>query len=319
MANFQQTPKPRNYLARREQWRLLLLFLALGLVAVMISLARDPANFAWFAALDKTADGLSKNLSGGDQTPVDNRLEPAAPREEVPGTFVSPLNVTSESEPTGTSRYFPGVRPELLTAIADDTIFRYDERHAWFNLLDVLNKAQQEGLRRASTGRASYAQLFKQSGDYRGELVTVVGTIRRAHPITAPRNDYGIEKYYQTWLQPDDNRASPMVVYCLKLPDGFPTGMHVAEEVEITGFFFKRWAYRARDSLRTAPTLLAQTVDWRRRAPAAGRGPTDTFSLLMIFGAALILSLSAVSYVYFRTRSPRPSRPPGPDIPIAPE
>jgi len=91
--------------------------------------------------------------------------------------------------------------------------------------------------------------------------------------------------------------------------------MSVSEDVEITGFFFKRWAYKAEDSLRTAPTLLAKTVDWQQRSPPAGRGPINTASLLTILGLALILSLLAVIYVYLRTRTRRPSRPSASHIP----
>ncbi|NUQ65346.1 MAG: hypothetical protein HUU20_23000, partial [Pirellulales bacterium] len=48
---FRRQGRPRNYLARREQWRLLLIVLALGLVALLYSQSRNPENFRWFDAL----------------------------------------------------------------------------------------------------------------------------------------------------------------------------------------------------------------------------------------------------------------------------
>ena len=315
--NLRQTHKPRNYLARREQWRLLVLVLSLGLVAGMISKARDPKSFAWFAALEDPSRWTNAANVSSREAEVDNRLPPRPAREEVPGTFVSPA--APQRDPAGDGRYFRGVKPECLSAVVDDTTFRYDERDAWFNLLDVLKKTDEATLRKASTGRVTFAQLFNQSRDYRGQLVTLVGTIRRAHRLTAPRNDFGIETYYQTWLQSDDNRESPMVVYCLNLPKGFPTGMNVAEDVEITGFYFKRWAYKAQDSPRTVPALLTRTVEWRPRTPVAQTAPMDTFTILSVVGTALLASLVIVVFAYVRTRPSRLSRSERPpDISILP-
>ena len=76
--DLRKTPKPRNYLARREQWRLLLLVLSLGLVAAMISRVRDPGTFAWFAALDDAWRGKNGANASSRQAEVDNRLQPRA-------------------------------------------------------------------------------------------------------------------------------------------------------------------------------------------------------------------------------------------------
>ena len=118
-------------------------------------------------------------------------------------------------------------------------------------------------------------QLFRQSDEYRGELVTVSGTVHRACPTGIARNDLGIKKYWRVWLQTRDNRFSPLVVYCLYLPEDFPTGMKVSAEVEITGFFFKRWMYSdAKSELRTAPVIVARTVNWKQNGePASTETP----------------------------------------------
>ena len=276
---------------------MLLLVMSLGLVVVLMIEARDPAHFAWFAVLTD------------EPMPIDNRLTPLRAENEIPGTFVSPREVEAEEDTTG--RYFPGVKPKYFESIRDDTTFRYQERKAWFNLLEVLDRNDEATLRKASTGRVAFAQLFKQSDDYRGELVTLLGSIRRAHRLSvpklsvpklnAPKNEYGIAQYYRMWLWTDDNRTSPMVIYCLYLPEGFPTGMDVSEEVEITGFFFKRWAYQAKDSLRTAPTVLARTVHWHKATPIAASAPMDLVTLAWIVVVAAVFSLLAVIYVFTRT------------------
>jgi hypothetical protein len=87
--------------------------------------------------------------------------------------------------------------------------------------------------------------------------------------VEASANDYGIERYYQMWIQPYDNLSMLLVVYVLELPPQFPIAHDgMQEEVELTGFFFKRWAYRAKDAIRSTPMLLAKTVRWTPPAVA---------------------------------------------------
>ncbi|MEI6324334.1 MAG: hypothetical protein WCO91_02665 [Gemmataceae bacterium] len=45
------------------------------------------------------------------------------------------------------------------------------------------------------------------------------------------------------------------------LPKGMPVGGSVVATVEVTGYFFKVYGYRAQDGLRAAPMLLAKTLD----------------------------------------------------------
>ncbi len=308
MTDFRQEHRVRNYLSRGEQRRILGLVLALGLVVLLMYEARKPENWRWFARLageDQPVPGDAvENLP-------DNRLEPPPAKEEIPGTFRSPAEheADKEAEADTTGRYFPGVKPKYFDAVRDDTIFRRDECDAWFHLLQILDKTDKETLQAKSIGRATFAQLFSQSNDYRGKLVTLRGKIRRTQWMPAPGNDYGIEHYYRAWLQPEDNPTTPMVVYCLYLPEGFPAGTDVAEEVTVTGFFYKRWAYQAKDTLRTTPVVLARTVDWRRAPPAAKKVEVNVRFVLTIIGVALAVSVVAILRVLARTRSPRPREP----------
>ena len=292
---FDQQRSPRNYLARREQWRLLLIVLALGLVVILYAESRDPGHFGWI-------DSLWQEQG----EPVERWAEPRhadpKPAREMPGSFTSPL-AEEQTRPDASAppKKLPDVNSEYLAAIHDDTPFRKAESDAWFHLLDVLRATPAETLRAASIGRVSYTQLAQQPRAYRGELVTLRGTVRRAHRVTAPENDYDIAEYYQLWLQPEDNPDDPMVVYSLYLPEGFPVGMAVSAEVRIVGFFFKRWSYLAQDQLRSAPAVLSRTVDWLRRPAGPERSRRDP-SVGLALGIAAALATLAVIYVYYRTR-----------------
>ena len=156
-------------------------------------------------------------------------------------------------------------------------------------------------------GPVSYAQLFQQPNQYRGRLVTVSG--RRATRASRGDffpNDYGFKEYYQIWLWPDDNPSAPMVIYSLELPKGFPTGMEIGEQAEVTGFFFKRLAYLAKDTLRVAPEILAKTVQWQKRPAITADEPAETWPIPLVVCVAAGLALLAAWFVYYphATESP---------------
>ncbi len=291
MISFQDGPKPRNYLSRREQRRLLFLVLGLGLVVILMFEARKAKNWQLFADLD------------GDNGPKAVGFLPADKEADKENGEEGP----APALPQG---LFPGVDEKLLEAITDNTRFRDEENPAWFNLLGVLRRAEESDLRRASIGRVSWLQLNEQSDEYRGELVTVRGTIRRAHRVAAAKNDEGIDGYYRIWLWPDENPNQPIVVYCLEPPEAFPTGMELVERARVTGFYFKRWLYLGKEDLQTAPVLLAKTVDWREKPAAENDIPAGFYSIYFLIAAAAVASLLAMGYIVFCTRG-RPRKAEG--------
>jgi hypothetical protein len=305
--DFQRGPRPRNYLARREQWRLLLLVLCLGLVVIVALETRKPKHYRWLLAEGPTGAGSSAGgESSGAAGPIDTRLPPRDPEGELPGTFISPAPAPPERHTS--SRYFPGVNPGLLESIRDNKPLTPSEWAAWLHLFDVLQKSDEAALAKAATGPASLVQLFEQSNEFRGELVTTRGIVRRAHAAKTPRNGHGLTAYYQTWLWPEDQPDEPMTVWCLQLPEGFPLGMEIAEEAEVTGFYFKLWVYKSGDgNVRRAPILLAKTIHWRRKPQVAPAPPQGPFPLLLMFAGAALFAVSAATYVYYRTRATGPS------------
>lgn len=299
--DFQRGPKSRNYLSRREQWRLLMFVMMLGLVLLLMFEARKTKHYAWlFAGSEPLADGSA------DDRRVDTRLLSPA-EDEIPGAFLSP-GPKVPSEP-GPSRYFPEIDPSYLETIRDNRPLGISEWDAWLHFFDVLQRSDEAALESAATRDVGYVQLLEQSDEYRGELVTTKGVIRRAHPAKTPRNEYGLTDYYQLWLKPADHPEDPIAVWCLHLPNGFPLGMEIAEDVEVTGFFFKLWAYKSADgTVRRAPMLFARTVHWHRRPRVAEAPTADRTSLtLMILGAAAFAVLGT-AYIYYRTRRAAPIR-----------
>ena len=307
MSESPKKSKPRNYLARREQGRLLMLVLGLGLVAVLMMEVRDPKTIAVLSMFFDTPAEDEAEPTGKEEEPINPRehLQSKRRKSEIPGTFISPAPLDDTIDESG--RYFPGVRPGYFDAIKDDLPLRGSEEHyPWFHLLGVLDGADEEALRKASTGRATWAQLFRQSDQYRGELVTIVGTVRRAHYVKSPENDAHIEGTNQLWVFPEDNPGEPIVVYSIYLPKGFPMGMKIAEEATVTGFFFKRWVHGAGDDVSVSPLTLSRTIDWKKRPPKpVESNPFDPADLIGVIVGALAICALVIFRVYRQTRRGR--------------
>jgi hypothetical protein len=200
-----------------------------------------------------------------------------------------------------------------IGAVEDNTVLRLQEKEAWFRMFECLATTDPQQLTHASTGAVGYLQLYKQPEFYRGKLVTIRGEARMAYRVQAPKNLYGITHYYIFWVKPVGGPSSPLVVYCLETPPGFPpikdkdqdratTELH--EDVEITGYFFKRWAYRARGGANTAPLLLARSAHWYPDGnPLSGTGQTATAGILALtIGVSLALAGGLTAFVFLRGR-----------------
>ena len=197
----------------------------------------------------------------------------------------------------------PGARPEWLETIRDDTVLRGVEHEALYSLLEILAGADQRTLADASRGPVSYLQLFKQPAEYRGELVTLSGTVRQAVYREAAANQQGIKGFYKLVLSPNDHPAGLVFVDCLELPAGFPAGEQVRCEVEVVGLCYKRWAYAAQDGIRTAPLVLAKTVTWTNAPGATVVAATDW---TMVAACALMAGVACLLAVAWAVRRPSP-------------
>lgn len=290
----------RNYFARREQRKLLGLVLAVGLVVLLIETAANPRRWQWMLNAPGQA-GAQPAAKGERRAKVE---QPASLRKRT--THVDEF--IAEAEPNeaiaADKRFFAGVRPELLAKVRDDTVFRAAESDAFYHLLKILDETSEANLEQASMGPVSFTQLFTQPKEFRGDLVTVAGTVRRVLMKAAPDNKYGIQEYSQVVLEPDD-REYPVVIYCLELPQAFPRGEKLHEPVAVTGFFYKRWAGLSGEGIATWPLLLSKTLRWQPHMAAAAQPEGDTAGLrgLMIgLAVALVASLFVAAFVVSSTR-----------------
>lgn len=283
-AQQRQRRPPRNFASRREQIRLFVLCGMLMLVLIMMNEARKPStwDFLW-AGEQETVE---------PEDPIDTRIDlDEQPVLPVDG-FIAEKPQTDPSPTDSNAELVPEVTPELLAPIKDNTVLRAAENDAWLAMLGALQSRTSEEVDSLSIGNVGFAQLFRQTDFYRGQVVTVSGTVRRLEAITPRENEHGIDQLYRWILQPRGSSSAPIVIYSIEKPAQLDIDDDLREPCSFTGFCFKRWAYVAGDGTRVAPLLLAKTPAWQPPTPPA---PVELPSVESI--VISLLSLAALAAV----------------------
>ncbi len=194
-------------------------------------------------------------------------------------------------------------------SLQDDTPSLAAERDLILQWFALLTHAGEDEIRRQSSGNVASDELLARTDSYRGRLISLSGVVRRVAPQQFAKDGQKLRGYYQLWLYPQNRAASPVVVCCLTLPAEFPISTKLAEQVNLTGFLVKRWAYQAQDGVRVAPLLLAGSLAWQRPGSALIAPPEelDFWLLVKILIPAVLLTVLGTWYAYRRTGSRRPT------------
>lgn len=287
LAGGRRRPRPRNYLEPREHRRLVWRILPASLAIVLT-----------LSFIERSWRGPPP--SGPRQ--VDTSLEAVrGPRPEGEAVIIEAPTDPPTDGPAVSAR---SAADTAFAAVRDDTFFREADMEAWRQTWETLRAARSTGIAAASAPRVSFAELFGQPRSFRGRLVRLRGTFHRVEYLAAPADTPGLEGYWQGWLEPSGGPASPIVVQFLDLPEGMPTGLRVDVPVDVTGYFFKRYAYQATDTVRVAPLVMALRPTWRPAAPAPAAGTS-----LAAWVAATCAALATVGFVGWLLARPaaRPS------------
>lgn len=128
-----------------------------------------------------------------------------------------------------------------------------DDRFPFYGLLSA--SAQAGAFPLPPTEPLTVIDLFNRPAESQGRLVTLTGRLRRAQRVLVSDGEilalYGIDHYYELYLFTADSQDYP-VLFCTPelpvAPDGRPvpvgSGENYRQEVTLTGFLYKPWAYR---------------------------------------------------------------------------
>ncbi len=206
-----------------------------------------------------------------------------------------------------------------LDAVADRTELAFEERPAYFGILDHVRRVPPGELNAAAaafvhdrwqqsrelhTPEAAdfplFADMLKHPDAYRGQPVAVQGHAIKSVKYAA-NNDYGLDPLYEIWLVTSDSQQHPTTVICTELPPGFPLGEDLVDGVSVAGYFLKLHLYPSQDRKgRVAPLILARTVAVNE--PAAVRFPIP---VPVIYAGVLILMAALVFFTWRASRGDR--------------
>lgn len=152
-------------------------------------------------------------------------------------------------------------------------------------------------------GRAApaFVDLFGHPDDYRGKPVTLTGHVRVVREFPGPEPPGGGEPamLVEAWLFTPDSQGNPAVIVA-SAADDLPRGDDLLVPATVTGRFFKRYGYEAQDTIRTAPLILAATIDRLPDPAPGGAGP-------VVIGAIVGVTLLGLSAGWWAWRG-RPKR-----------
>ena len=248
--------------------------------------------------------------------PVIAQEEDATPAQEI----------SDKQQPIGETTIDPELLKPVLQPFGIKTSGVRDvERDPYYSILNKARKVSNEKLKSAAADfqkkrlaapqyrgyrqRPSefpiFVDLFKNPLIYHGKPVTLRGHVLKLIPLHAGKNDFGLTTLYEAWIYTDDSQNNPAVVVVSSIPDGIPTGTELLiDNVSVTGYFFKNYAFRAQDRERFAPMLLGQRLEWSPPAPL----PAPLMPAWISYTLVVVGMTFGVSLLWFISKSDRKSR-----------
>ncbi len=253
---------PPPFLNARDQRRLLLLVGVLAMVIVSIEFASRPSTWYWLTGPPVETANLESESATQDD--VDARLDPTAD-DVPPGGFrvVGPNQAQTEpvQQKQDDSADPTHLEPELFASIRDNSLgIRNAERGAYYKTLAQARDLTEQQLQAAAINNVTFAQMFTDPDDYRGELVTVKGNIKRLSAVQAGKNDFGIDLVYEAWILTPDSGNNPLLLHSTGLPEGIPLGDKLDVPCHFTGYFFKKFGYAAGHGPHSTTLLLGKQL-----------------------------------------------------------
>lgn len=287
---FQHKDAPPPYLNRKDQLRMLILVATLAAIVFAIQFASRPATWHWLLPPEPAPEGAHPPLGDVDFNVRDEEdpLRPDAFRAEFDPPRDEAVEVTDAAP--------DAIDSNLLADVRDNTVgVRHAEADAYYRLLASARRSSAESLERAAQSGVVFTHLMVHPELYRGELVTLVGDIKRLQPLSAGPNEYGIKTVYEAWLFTSDSGVNPYRIVATSVPPDVPLGERIEVPARVTGYFFKKEGYATPGGMHVAPLLLAKRIDWIR--PPVSTEDPDTglvpyvLGIVGIIGLALIVTL----------------------------
>jgi hypothetical protein len=214
--------------------------------------------------------------------------------------------------PTATAQEKPAptvaVDRDLLAGVEDRVPVRsasenYAEARAYDYLLVHAHGIANADLQKQGRTDLTFVHLFEEPAKYRGQLITIKGRLRRLlrfdpTPLGAKE---GLHDLYEGWLYADGTFTNPFGIITSEIGPGLKPGEKLDREVTFTGYFFKRYRYKAGDGWRDSPLLIGRTI--KVASGVSDSSPPNLLGsvymplIFGILGTTLLLALGLAWYL----------------------
>jgi hypothetical protein len=141
----------------------------------------------------------------------------------------------------------------------------------------------------------TYAHLFNQPQEYRGQVVHFEGQLHRVRRYDPPMllTQAGVQHLYEGWMFAKVYGANPVCVVFTDLPPGVPVAEQMNVQAAFDGYFFKKYRYKAADSkpgtAREVPLLIGHGPVLQQATAEVGSSTTMWSGPLLAILFVLVL------------------------------
>lgn len=223
--------------------RLFRLFVALVLVVLVMREAAKPGVYETFFG-DPLPDNL--NLAGAANADSEDRFAPPGDVESA-GRSREPMDQTELDR--------------RISRVVDGSVWRSEDADALYYMLGTA-----QDIDPSDAARVAIVPLLQQPDVYRGQGIRLRGNVMRSEPVVAAENEFGIAKYWNLWIRPDDGGDRPLLAVVEDVGsriEAIGQGDDPAIEpvqVHVVGRFLKRLAYRSSIGADLAPVIVGIAV-----------------------------------------------------------
>ena len=235
------------------------MMMLLAVVGMAMYRARDPGMWKWLA------DDVHDDAVASEIPP--NKVDAKnSPEQSVAGADAESEDKFVETLVTGPNDQQPFEQSKseyLFQAISDKAPLAAEEMPAYWQLMRWSMTETFEDLWQRARKDLYFTHLAEAPEKYRGKLVGMKVSLRRAVAHDEVKNSAGAKQVYEAWGVTNESRTG---LYCLVFydkPPELPISPSIHEEAQFVGYFLKLFAYEdAMGKSRWAPILVGR-LRWR--------------------------------------------------------
>lgn len=193
------------------------------------------------------------------------------------------------------------VPPSFLAMVRDDRGIpsaKDDDQEvlAYWETNLIASQSDPLAFHRAVDKSITRADMINHPSKNRGKVVQIKGRLVRLRQIepSAMAIQAGVPRLYEGWIITEVYGANPTVVLVSTLPAGIVPNESLDAQVEVEGFFFKRYRYESAGPgpdgtpYRKAPLVIGRSVQFLQPVPIAPSSERQAFASLLPWFLGLV-------------------------------